>query len=121
MDQEKKQPHEININNPIRWTHEAKAFAESASILELVETCERYGRDFSTEEAGVRYDAAARELRQRDPHAFDTWCESEAYSPRQFFVRRPDLAGFDAMRRALLRPEASDGRSGPVIEPELYR
>lgn len=27
----------------------------------------------------------------------------------------------DAMRRALLKPEAPDDRSGPVVEPELYR
>jgi hypothetical protein len=82
---QQKQP---NIDNPGRWTHSAKAFAESASILELVEACERYGRDFSTEEAGVRYNAAAEELRRRDPKAYATWEEAEAYSPRQFFRER---------------------------------
>ena len=35
--------------------------------------------------------------------------------------RAEERESIDALRRGLLRSEASDGRYGPVIEPELYR
>jgi hypothetical protein len=78
----------------------------TASIEQLVFTCERFGRDFSSKDAAERFNDACRELKRHDPAAFAEWQQSDVYSPRRFYLPERSPEQQACRYEALLRETA---------------